>query len=256
MKRFRMLLCVIFATLLPSVAFAQYGYCTATNGRGGECISTSKCKTNGGTSDPANLCPGDNSIQCCTYRTCTNTKGVGGTCQPTATCKGTSDPANLCPGPNHVQCCAGSSSGGSGGNIPGLDAVQSKYARIIAKTARDYGLPIRGCEVAIATAIVESNIRVYANSKVSESYKYPHDAVGSDHDSVGIFQQRPIYWGSVKDCMDPKTSAGKFYTALKKVSGWQSVSIGTAAQKVQISAYPLRYDQQASKAIAICRVAY
>ena len=80
--------------------------------------------------------------------------------------------------------------------------------------------------------------------------------IGSDHDSVGIFQQRPIYWGSVKDCMDPKTSAGKFYTALKKVSGWQNLTVGTAAQKVQISAYPLRYDQQASKATAICQAAY
>ena len=56
--------------------------------------------------------------------------------------------------------------------------------------------------------------------------------------------------------MDPRTSAGKFYTALKGVSGWQSVSIGTAAQKVQKSAYPLRYDQQATKAVAICKAAY
>ncbi|CAF1185433.1 unnamed protein product [Didymodactylos carnosus] len=142
------------------------------------------------------------------------------------------------------------------GNLPGLDAVQSRYARIIAKAARTYGLPIRGCEVAIVTAIVESNIRVYANKYVAESLKYPHDAVGSDHDSVGIFQQRPIYWGTVKDCMDPTTSAGKFYAALKKVAGWQNVSVGTAAQKVQKSAFPLRYDQQASKATAICRAAY
>ena len=118
------------------------------------------------------------SLQCCTYRTCTNSKGVGGTCQPTATCSGSADPANLCPGPNNIQCCTGNGGSSSGGNLPGLNAVQSKYARIIAKTARDYGLPIRGCEVAIVTAIVESNILVYANSKVAESYNYPHDAVG------------------------------------------------------------------------------
>ncbi|CAF0894858.1 unnamed protein product [Rotaria sordida] len=113
MKRFGMLLLMIFASLLPNATFAQYGFCTARNGRRGECISTSKCKTNGGSSDPANLCPGDNSIQCCTYRTCTNSKGVGGTCQPTATCSGSSDPANLCPGPNHVQCCTSNSGGSS-----------------------------------------------------------------------------------------------------------------------------------------------
>ena len=59
----RILLLMIYGILLPSVSLAQYGYCTATNGRRGECISTSKCKSNGGTSDPANLCPGDNTIQ-------------------------------------------------------------------------------------------------------------------------------------------------------------------------------------------------
>ncbi|CAF4031635.1 unnamed protein product [Rotaria sp. Silwood2] len=63
MKSLRMFLLIVFAIVLPSTVFAQYGYCTATNGRRGECISTSQCKVNGGSSDPANLCPGDNSIQ-------------------------------------------------------------------------------------------------------------------------------------------------------------------------------------------------
>ncbi|CAF1064536.1 unnamed protein product [Adineta steineri] len=254
MKQLRMLLLTIFVVTLPSVTIAQYGNCVARNGRSGECISTSRCSSLGGTSDPANLCPGDQTIQCCTYRDCKNSQGVAGSCQPTATCAGKSDPANLCPGGNNIQCCTGGSS--SGGNLPYLNAKQSTYARIIGKAARDNGLPRRACEVAIVTAIVESNIRVYANSKVAESYKYPHDAVGSDHDSVGIFQQRPQFWGTVKDCMDPKTSANKFYNALKGVAGWQSVSVGTAAQKVQRSAYPLRYDEHTTKATAICNIAY
>jgi len=257
MKQLHIFVLVTMAVLLlPFTTFAQYGNCKARNGHQGECISTSKCKTNGGTSDAANLCPGDQTIQCCTYRTCTNTQGTAGICQPTATCSGKSDPANRCPGPNHIQCCTASSGGGGTGNLPGLDAVQSRHARVIAQAARTNGLPIRGCQVAIVTAIVESNIRVYANSKVPSSYNYPHDAVGSDHDSVGIFQQRPQFWGTVKDCMDPKTSANKFYAALKKVSGWQNISIGKAAQKVQISAFPDRYDLQASKAISICNAAY
>ena len=79
---------------------------------------------------------------------------------------------------------------------------------------------------------------------------------GKDHDSVGIFQQRPRYWGTVKDCMDPKTSAGKFYAALKKINNWESVSIGTAAQMVQKSAFPDRYDKHTSEAKAICNAAY
>ena len=79
---------------------------------------------------------------------------------------------------------------------------------------------------------------------------------GSDYDSVGIFQQRPVYWGTVYDCMDPIASAGKFYATLQRVSGRQDVSIGTAAQEVQRSAYPDRYDAQAYKAIPICDAAY
>jgi len=63
-------------------------------------------------------------------------------------------------------------------------------------------MPKRACLVAIATARQESGIRVLANTGVKESYNYPHDGEGSDHDSVGIFQQRPG-WGSVKDRMDP-----------------------------------------------------
>lgn len=56
--------------------------------------------------------------------------------------------------------------------------------------------------------------------------------------------------------MNPVTSAGKFYNALQGISGWEDVSIGTAAQEVQRSAYPDRYDQQAYKAILICDAAY
>ncbi|CAF0943476.1 unnamed protein product [Rotaria sp. Silwood1] len=108
------------ALVLPLTTVAQqYGTCAARNGRSGECISTKTCSANGGVSDPANLCPGDNSIQCCTYGTCKNSKGVAGICQPTSTCKGTSDPANLCPGANHIQCCTvGSTSTGPGPSKP------------------------------------------------------------------------------------------------------------------------------------------
>ncbi|KAG0195920.1 hypothetical protein BGX28_000361 [Mortierella sp. GBA30] len=143
-----------------------------------------------------------------------------------------------------------------GGNLPGLNAKQSGYARTIAKAAHTYGVGSRGCAVAIATALVESNILVYCNNKVSGSCNLPHDAVGSDHLSVGIFQQQSPMWGTARDCMDPATSAGKFYNALKGVSGWASLSIGTAAQRVQRSAYPTRYAEKANQAVSICNQAY
>lgn len=110
------ILCVATTVVVYSTHAQQYGTCTARNGISGECISTKACSANRGTSDPANLCPGDNSIQCCTYGTCKNTKGVLGVCQPTSTCKESSDPANLCPGGNNIQCCT-SGDTSSGKNI-------------------------------------------------------------------------------------------------------------------------------------------
>ena len=137
-------------------------------------------------------------------------------------------------------------------DLPGLNAAQSRNARAIIKVAHSQGVGNRGCQVSIVTALQESSIRILANTNVKESLNYPHDGVGSDHDSVGIFQQRPQFWGTVKDCMDATTSAGKFFTALKRVSGWQSMTIGKAAQSVQGSAYPDAYTKHIPAAEKIC----
>jgi len=54
---------IFLFTVLPSALAQSFGTCKATNGLPGECIKTSACKSQGGASDPANLCPGDNTIQ-------------------------------------------------------------------------------------------------------------------------------------------------------------------------------------------------
>ncbi|KAF9351230.1 hypothetical protein BGX26_010723 [Mortierella sp. AD094] len=144
----------------------------------------------------------------------------------------------------------------SGGNLPGLNARQSGYARTIARLAHTHGVGARGCTVAIATALVESNILVYCNKKVPGSCSLSHDAVGSDHLSVGIFQQQSPMWGTAKKCMDPVSSTGMFYKALKGVKGWASLPIGTAAQRVQRSEYPNRYATRVKEATRICSKAY
>lgn len=136
--------------------------------------------------------------------------------------------------------------------MPGLDNTQSGHARTIIDVARQNGVGNRGCQVSIVTAMQESRIRVLSNPSVPESNNYPHDGVGSDHDSVGIFQQRPQFWGTVKDCMDPRTSAGKFFAALKKVNGWEGMEIGKAAQSVQKSACPSCYSQHIPLAQKVC----
>ena len=104
------------------------------------------------------------------------------------------------------------------------------------------GLPEQAYVVALATALQESHLRVYANWGVPESFNYTYDLVGQDHDSVGIFQQRPsMGWGSVADCMDPASSARIFYQALQQVPGWESMPVTVAAQSVQVSAFPDLY---------------
>ena len=37
---------------------------------------------------------------------------------------------------------------------------------------------------------------------------------GSDHDSVGMFQQRPPYWGQPAQLIDPRYASAKFYQKL------------------------------------------
>lgn len=122
-----------------------------------------------------------------------------------------------------------------------------RYAYEIAKAAKDAGLSKAAATIGEATALVETNMRMYANSTVPESLNLPHDAVGKDHDSVGLFQQRAS-WGSVADRMDAYKSAKLFYAALVKVPGWESMEPGAAAQAVQKSAFPGRYSGRMGQA--------
>ncbi|OAQ98882.1 hypothetical protein LLEC1_05941 [Akanthomyces lecanii] len=138
-------------------------------------------------------------------------------------------------------------------NLPGLNAAQTKYANGIIAQAKKDGVGAHGCQAGIATAMVESSIIMYANNAVPESLKYPHDRVGSDHDSVGLFQQRASIYKNVKCDMDAACSAGQFFAEMKRVSGWQTMAVGTLCQKVQRSAYPDRYAKQVGLATNVCK---
>jgi hypothetical protein len=70
---------------------------------------------------------------------------------------------------------------------------------------------------------------MYANNAVPASLKYPHDRVGNDHDSIGLFQQRYMYYKNVAADMD----------------------VPTLCQKVQRSA-PDAYSGQLALAKKIC----
>ncbi|KAJ5160587.1 uncharacterized protein N7482_007591 [Penicillium canariense] len=150
------------------------------------------------------------------------------------------------------KCDGGSSGGGSSGDLPGLSSTQSKHAHAIIGEAKREDLGRHGCTAGIATALVESSILIYANNDVPESLKYPHDKVGSDHDSVGIFQQRAMFYPNIAADMDAAKSAAQFFAKMKNISGWKTMSVGTLCQKVQGSAYPTRYAERVAEAEKIC----
>lgn len=130
--------------------------------------------------------------------------------------------------------------------------MNEEYARQILKAGIDNGVTPRGIIIAFATVFVESDWLMYANYADPESLSFPHDAVGSDANSVGLFQQRAEWWGTCADRMDPYRSAVLFYNSLKRLDyNNTDRSPGYYAQAVQGSAFPDRYDQRIDEATAL-----
>ncbi|MCZ4505937.1 hypothetical protein O4273_24205 [Rhodococcus ruber] len=130
-----------------------------------------------------------------------------------------------------------SGAGSSGAPLGSFGGNSMDYAREIIQAAKDRGLPSKAAKIGLMTALAESSLKMWANESVPESLNYPHDAVGADHDSVGLFQQRDNgAWGTVEQRMNPRASAGMFYDALMGVD-WNSMSPAEAAQAVQRSAF-------------------
>lgn len=130
-------------------------------------------------------------------------------------------------------------------DVSDIDDEQEANAVTIIEAGKDKGFDENGWAVALATAMQEAKLYNAASDAVPESYDYTDSSVTyTDHDSVGIFQQRPsMGWGSVEELMDVSTSAGKFYHGLSNIGGWESMSIAGAAQAVQVSAFPDAYAQ-------------
>lgn len=112
-----------------------------------------------------------------------------------------------------------------------------------------------GVVIALMAALTESTLRQLSNTSVyPESADYPNDGDGSDNDSLGLFQMRPqTGWGTVAELMDTTYQAEAFYggpdgpnsgspRGLLDIPGWEDMGKGEAAQAVEVSAYPDRYD--------------
>lgn len=143
-----------------------------------------------------------------------------------------------------------------------LDEQQLANASAIVSEGYRMAVPSRAILVALAVAHQESGFRNYANDGqggdlasdqrgIEESLQLPHEAVGSDHGSLGVFQQQWPWWGSMPELMDPATSAQKFYLRLLDVADWQEMNVTEAGQAVQKSAYPDAYADDVTLAAEI-----
>ncbi|HEX5996965.1 MAG TPA: hypothetical protein VFY84_17620 [Jiangellales bacterium] len=125
------------------------------------------------------------------------------------------------------------------------DSTQRENARTIVQVGVAMGVPERGEVIALATAMQESKL-----------YNLGHLGANNDHDSLGLFQQRPsMGWGSPEQVTDPIYAATAFYLALQRVSGWESMAVTVAAQSVQRSAFPDAYAQWETDATALVQEA-
>lgn len=112
-----------------------------------------------------------------------------------------------------------------------LSEEQVRNAAIIVRVGQDMNVPPRGWVIAVATAMQESSL-----------HNLPNLGARNDHDSLGLFQQRPSTgWGTPAQIMDPQYASRKFYEKLLTVPGWENMSLTKAAQRVQRSAYPNAY---------------
>lgn len=75
-----------------------------------------------------------------------------------------------------------------------------------------------------------------ANPNDPAGAAFPSQGVGSDHASLGIFQQQP-WWGTAAQRMEPVASTNIFLDHLLAIPNWQAAPLWQVAQQVQASAY-------------------
>ena len=124
-----------------------------------------------------------------------------------------------------------------------LNREQTRNAKAIIAATKMAGLPERAGVISIATSLQESTLE-----------NLGHLGDKNDHDSLGLFQQRPSSgWGTPEQITDPEYSTTAFLKGLKQVDGWRDMPLTEAAQTVQVSAYPDAYaqwEQQAADLVA------
>jgi cell wall-associated NlpC family hydrolase len=121
------------------------------------------------------------------------------------------------------------------GPISGLSDEAAQNARTIAAV----GFARAGDQGALETVMIglaESGLRILGNPRDPSADALPVQGIGTDHDSLGIFQQRPN-WGSAQQRLDPAASANLLLDRLLGMNGWKGSDPWAVAQAVQVSAY-------------------
>ncbi|WP_422774780.1 hypothetical protein ACN28C_23250 [Plantactinospora sp. WMMC1484] len=120
---------------------------------------------------------------------------------------------------------------------------QADNVKAIVKATKKAGLDERAAVIAVGTSLQESKLE-----------NLGHLGARNDHDSQGLFQQRPSSgWGTVEQITDPEYATTAFLKGLRQVDGWQELPLTVAAQKVQVSAYPdayAKWEDQAADLVA------
>ncbi|MER6936753.1 M23 family metallopeptidase [Nocardioides sp. NPDC127514] len=138
-----------------------------------------------------------------------------------------------------------------------LDRSQLTHAATITTIgSRTPGVGREGVRIAVMAALTESSLRMLANTSAwPDSTRFPNDGNGGDHDSLGLFQMRPLAgWGTVAQLMSSTYQARAFFggdngpnrgspRGLLDIPGWRQLPPGAAAQAVEVSAFPDRYAQ-------------
>lgn len=124
-----------------------------------------------------------------------------------------------------------------------LDGEQTGNVKAIIAATKKAGMPERAAVISIATSLQESKL-----------HNLGHLGDANDHDSLGLFQQRPSSgWGTPEQITNPEYATLAFEKGLKQIDGWQDMPLTQAAQTVQVSAYPDAYaqwEQQAADLVA------
>lgn len=127
-------------------------------------------------------------------------------------------------------CFGTTGSGMSAGRDEVLSDGQAQNAQVIFEVSVQLKLPARAAVIAVATSMQEDRLK--------------NSTIAHDHDSLGLFQQRPSKgWGTREEVTDPVHASKKFYASLVKVRHWKTIPLAKAAQAVQRSRYPDAYTQ-------------